>query len=178
MIRLAFALTLIAVSICAHGATTFECETKRPNEKVFNAIPRFTFTIERAPDVFRPTAFRLCDAVGASPFLLVKMTPLVGKKGHPKVGTPVVRRIELTEERHAQLLAKYDAALSINFKDETFGLDGSEWCLDAQRGGNSIKACFWTPPEQPEKRGIAPFQALGEALWKLADFGDTNGQLM
>jgi hypothetical protein len=178
VIRFIATFALMVLPLSAQAATTFECETKRPNERVFTAIPRFTFTIDRAPDAFRPTAFRLCDAVGAAPFLLVKTLALPENKTPLRPGKSSVRRIDLTDDQHTRLLAMYDAALSANLKDETFGLDGSEWCLDAQRGGNSIKSCFWTPPEQPESRGLMPFRSLGEARWEMADFKGSNGLLM
>jgi hypothetical protein len=178
VIRLIATFALMVLPLSAQGAMTFDCQTKRPSERVFTANPRFTFTIDRAPDAFRPTAFRLCDAVGAEPFLLVKTLALPENKAPLRPGKSSVRRIELTDEQHARLLAMYDAALSANVRDETYGLDGSEWCLDAQRGGNSIKSCFWTPPDQPERRGIVPFRTLGEALWEMADFKGSNGPLM
>jgi hypothetical protein len=154
---------------CFVHAESFDCETKRPEQSAFVAIPRFTFTIERAPRPLEPAAFRVCDAVGAAPFLLVKSSAR---------GKSRVRRIELSEQTHEHLQALYEAALSSNFKDDVLGLDGSSWCLEAQRGNNELRACFWTPQYEAEKRGIDPFRVLGEALWQMADFGEAYGPLM
>jgi hypothetical protein len=163
------AMVLATSSSILHATNAFDCNTKRNGEPLFVALPRFTFSIRRAPLPFQPTDFRVCDAVGAAPFLLVKSS---------RDGKDKVLRIELSDEAHSRLLQLYEGALSSNFNDTEVGLDGSSWCLDAQRGGNSLRVCFWSPQYNTEKRGLSTFRALGEGLWDLAGFGETNGPLM
>ena len=114
-------LALMTSSSVLHAAGAFDCGTKREGQAPFTATPRFTFSIERAPRPLQPTAFRVCDAVGAAPFLLVKSSSRNGKED--------VRRIELSNVAHDRLLQGYADALSSNFKDEVLGLDGSSLCL-------------------------------------------------
>ena len=126
----------------------------------------FTFEIWRAFDSNRDTSFRLCDLAGKA-FVLVKS----------KVGEKLkVRKIDLDVGQHAKLKSLYENALGANFGDETFGTDGSTWCLEANRM-NYLKACFWSPQFDTEKRRIRGFTALGSWLWELAQFGDSNGKL-
>ena len=126
----------------------------------------FTFEIWRAPDFDKDTSFRLCDLAGKT-FLLVKAK--AGKSFK-------VRAIDLDVEQFAKLKGLYENALSANFRDDTLGVDGSSWCLEANRM-NYLKACFWSPGIDTEKRGTNSFIDLGNRLWELAQFGDSNGKL-
>ena len=126
----------------------------------------FTFEVWRASDFDKGTSFRLCDLAGKT-FLLVKA----------KVGKNLkVRTIDLNVEQRAKLNGLYEKALGSNFKDDAFGTDGSSWCLEANRM-NYLRACFWSPKVETERRGIVDFVALGTELWELAQFHGSDGQL-
>ena len=127
----------------------------------------FTFEIWRALTIDQDTTlFRLCELSSKS-FLMVK-----AKEG----GKFKIRTVNLDAEQLATLKSLYQATFAANFKDDTFGTDGSTWCLEANRM-NYLKVCFWTPSYNAQRRGIAEFEALGKALWDLAQFDGSNGEL-
>jgi hypothetical protein len=79
------------------------------------------------------------------------------------------RKILLGEGVFEKLVALYEKALEYNVKDDAWGLDGSLWCLETQRGFTYSKACFWSPDYQSEKRGLIGMVNLGEELWRFAE---------
>jgi hypothetical protein len=127
----------------------------------------FTFEIWRALTFGKDTTrFRLCESP-KKVFLLVeaKMS-----------GQLKVRAINLDVEQLTKLKVLYEGAFGVNFKDDAMGADGSSWCLEANRI-NYLKACFWSPELNTQARGIEGFRALGAALWDLAQFDGSNGEL-
>ncbi len=87
-----------------------------------------------------------------------------------------VKTVNLDAEQLAMVKSLFQAAFDSNFKDETFGVDGSTWCLEANKV-NYLKACFWTPTYNTKARGIEEFVALGTGLWNLAKIDASNGEL-
>jgi len=156
-----FFLALIASSV-AQAKDPFACmySGNVPSKGIF------TFEIWRAPDFDKDTSFRLCDLAGET-FLLVKAK--AGKSFK-------VRRIDLDAAQFTKFKGLYQDALGANFKDDTVGLDGSSWCLEASRM-QYLKACFWSPGENTDARGVGSFLVLGTALWEFAQFGNSNGKL-
>ena len=159
---------LVLIALTAIAATNARAEDPFACVKGNDASKGiFTFDIWRAFTVDNATtSFRLCELSSKS-FLRVQI------KSEKKLS---VRTVDLSKEQVASLHELYDAALGVNFKDDTSGTDGSGWCLEANRM-NYLKACFYTPTYNSHERGIAPFVALGTALWEMAQFGNGNGEL-
>jgi len=86
-------------------------------------------------------------------------------------------KVSLNEATYRKLLTLYENALDYNVKDEAEGMDGSDWCLETQRGFTYSKACFWSPGAQPEERGLTGLAKLGEELWRIAATDPRDGPL-
>ena len=155
MARYLLLVALASLSFAAFARDDFACAQSQ------NEILSEKFTVEitqraRAPG--EDMAFRFCNG-HASTLLLVRAKA----KGK-------VRAVTLTQEQSTRLLALYETALEMNFKDEDLGLDGAIWCLETKRGMNSLRACFWSPANNTHRRGLAGLLALGTTLWELAGF--------
>ena len=76
--------------------------------------------------------------------------------------------LELKSNEVEIILKKYEKALEYNTKDKEMGLDGSSWCLETKRGFTYLKACFWSPGYEPQKRGLAGLNDLGTYLFDIS----------
>jgi hypothetical protein len=133
----------------------------------------FSLSIDRIRRVeFRNTTFYLCARRWPdASFLLVR-----SESGRGKLAD-VTKRIALSSETFKELVSLYEAALDVNLKDDTDGMDGSDWCLDTTRVSVSFRGCFWSPTLKADERGLAHLAALGRAVWHMGDLGPEVGNL-
>jgi hypothetical protein len=57
------------------------------------------------------------------------------------------------------------------------GSDGSTCRLETKPGLNYSKACFYSPGEETNKRGLAELDQLGAELWKIGNLAAISGKL-
>lgn len=121
----------------------------------------FTVTISRSFDP--QVKFELCvREAPAQNFVLVSSESHLGSKRW------VVNKVPLNHSDYTELLRLYELALGYDVKDSLMGADGSDWCLETQRGGTYSKACFWTPSVNAQKRNLVGLLSLGQDLWRLS----------
>jgi hypothetical protein len=164
----------LLIAILPLIAAAENAESKQCGIRNSRAGTVFSLSIGRSRQLsFRHTEFWLCERTepGTS-FLLVN-----SEEGHNHK-LDVKKRIVLDETRFVELAALFHSALDVNLKDDTIGMDGSTWCLQARPSYSvDFKACFWSPPYSEANRGISGLANLGRNLWHLADFEPEVGNL-
>lgn len=125
----------------------------------------FTLAIERS--FFPRVEFRLCNLKNPDKQFLLVLVEYAWNSKPMKV-----RRVPLDPAAYKHMTATYEDALGVNLKDKAIGMDGSNWCLETDRGMNHLQACFWTPMDKAQQRGLSGLVALGQELWRLAGMDD------
>jgi hypothetical protein len=121
----------------------------------------FTLTISRSfePDV----TFKLCNREDKSKrFLLISTYTSSRQDKWASTSVP------LESLAYDRIAALHEKALDYDVRIDWGGNDGSEWCLETQRGFTFSKACFWTPSDEPTKRHLSGLLELGKELWRIA----------
>jgi hypothetical protein len=133
----------------------------------------FTLTISRSFHL-GATTIKLCARQDAEEnFLLVRTHPFPVERNHVWKD----RQIKLDSGLYERIVQLYEKALDYNVKDDTIGFDGSSWCLETRRGFTYSKACFWSPDNEPQQRGIVGLYQLGKELWSIAELEPEIGEL-
>jgi len=80
-------------------------------------------------------------------------------------------KIILSKSEYDEIYKRFQIALKYNTLDDTgAGRDGSYWCLESRHWGVSTYtvACFVTPSNEAEKRGLVGIHDLGIYLWSFS----------
>ena len=77
------------------------------------------------------------------------------------------KTLSLLSSEAGKTLNLFKMALQYNTLDDTFGLDGSRWCLKTDRMFTETNACFWSPDWNSNERGLEGISILGQHLSKL-----------
>jgi hypothetical protein len=164
---------LFAMALLMRTAGAATLESKQCGIRNAYTGTVFSLSIDRVRRVeFRNTIFYLCGRKWPdASFLLVRSES--GQKTLPDVN----KRVLLSSAKFDELATLYEAALDLNLRDDTDGMDGSSWCLDTTRVSVSFRGCFWSPTYSGDQRGLGHLAALGRALWHLAELGPAVGQL-
>jgi hypothetical protein len=160
--------SLFALATLLGSAPAFATGTEDVcGERTARSGTVFTLTVERS---FEPgVIFKLCDREDKSKrFLLVSTQSSVQKDGWDTKSIPLGLQVY---ERVASL---HEKSLDYDVRINAGGNDGSNWCLETQRGATYSKACFWTPTEEPSARRLIGLVELGRELWKLAKWDSSQ----
>ncbi|RBP46997.1 hypothetical protein, partial [Arenicella xantha] len=144
------ALSILLVSLVASSIAEAGSEVKRCSDRWSKGGKIFTLSI--SPSFKDESVFKLCKREKPEKSFIV----FEDEKS--------IQTKEISGSEYDDLYALYDKALEYNLKDSAMGLDGSNWCLETDRGFAYSKACFWSPSYDTEKRGLQGLYKLGTTL--------------
>ena len=127
----------------------------------------FTLTISRSfePDVI----FKLCEREDKSKRFL-----LISTYSSSRPDKWASKSVPLASPAYDRVASLYEKALDYDVRINWGGNDGSEWCLETQRGATYSKACFWTPTDEPKRRHLSGLVELGKELWRIAKWDSSK----
>ncbi|MGI5310810.1 hypothetical protein [Rheinheimera sp. WS51] len=134
----------------------------------WNAYQGKVFSLEVGTSFHGQVTFKLCKSKEQSTLAVKVHRIQFDEKSEKSTETIVREHIKLSNQKYDEIYSRYEQALKYNALDEISGLDGSNWCLESQRGFTYTKGCFWTPSHEPKERGLEDLYNLGVYLWSVS----------